>query len=174
MFEAREEFAEAHECGRRLQAQRHLTFHPDAVTSHVKTPLPAEAQNLQGKEPATIDPCRFKVPTLKRPKSSFADWYSKERRRRESRAKACPRFALALSPPPASAGQPVNTTRRCAVAVDPRATDTAYRLNYHIIWEQAVVIRLCEAIRTAHCLTLLSPRLATLHEPTYSFFQPLL
>ena len=27
----------------------HLTFHPDAVTSHAKTPIPAEAQNLQGK-----------------------------------------------------------------------------------------------------------------------------
>ena len=57
-----------------------------------------------------------------------------------------------------SVGQPINTTRRCAVPVDLRATDTAYRLNYHIIWEQAVVIRLCEAIRPAHCLTLLSPR----------------
>lgn len=55
-----------------------------------------------------------------------------------------------------SVGQPVNSTRRCAVPVDPRDTDTAYRLNHHIIWEQAVVIRLCEAIRTAHCLTLLS------------------
>ena len=43
-------------------------------------------------------PCRFKVPTLKRPQSTFADWYSKDRRQRESRAKACPRFALALSP----------------------------------------------------------------------------
>ncbi|WP_286437538.1 hypothetical protein [Bacteroides acidifaciens] len=40
---------EAHECGRRPQAQRHLTFLPDAVTSHAKTPVPAEAQNLQGK-----------------------------------------------------------------------------------------------------------------------------
>lgn len=59
-----------------------------------------------------------------------------------------------------SVGQPENSTRRCAVPVDPRATDTAYRLNSHIIWEQAVVIRLCEVIRSAHCLTLLSPRLA--------------
>ena len=57
-----------------------------------------------------------------------------------------------------SVGQPVNSTRRCAVPVDPRDTDTAYRLNHHIIWEQAVVIRLCEAIRPAYCLTLLSPR----------------
>ena len=30
--------------------------------------------------------------------------------------------------------------------VDLRATDTAYRLNYHSIWEQAVVIRLCEVM----------------------------
>ena len=67
---------EAHECGRRPQAQRHLTFLTDAVTSHAKTPVPAEAQNLQGKEPATVDFCRFKVPALKRPKSSFADWCS--------------------------------------------------------------------------------------------------
>ena len=52
----------------------------------------------------------------------------------------------------------INSTRRCAVFVDPRATDTAYRLNYHIIWTQAVVIRLCEVIRPAHCLTLLSPQ----------------
>ena len=57
-----------------------------------------------------------------------------------------------------SVGQPINSTRRCAVFVDPRATDTAYRLNYHIIWTQAVVIRLCEVIRPAHCLTLLSPQ----------------
>ena len=57
-----------------------------------------------------------------------------------------------------SVGQPVNSTRRYAVSVDPRATDTAYRLNHHIIWKQAVVIRLCVAIRPAHCLTLLSPR----------------
>ena len=98
-----EKNVEAHECGRRPQAQRHLTFLPDAVTSHAKTPVPAEAQNLQGKEPTTVDLCRFKVSALKRPQSSFADWYSKERRQRESRAKACPRFALALSPPPASA-----------------------------------------------------------------------
>ena len=35
---------EAHECGRRPQAQRHLTFLPDAVTSHAKTPVPAEAR----------------------------------------------------------------------------------------------------------------------------------
>ena len=91
-----EKNVEAHECGRRPQAQRHLTFLPDAVTSHAKTPVPAEAQNLQGKEPTTVDPCRFKVSALKRPQSSFADWYSKERRQRESRAKACPRFALAL------------------------------------------------------------------------------
>ena len=57
-----------------------------------------------------------------------------------------------------SVGQPINSTRRCAVFVAPRATDTAYRLNYHIIWTQAVVIRLCEVIRPAHCLTLLSPQ----------------
>ena len=74
----------AHECGRRPQAQRHLTFLPDAVTSHAKTPVPAEAQNLQGKELAIVDVCRFKVLALKRPQSSFADWYSKERRQRES------------------------------------------------------------------------------------------
>ncbi len=146
--------AEAQECGRRPQAQRHLTFLTDAATSHAKTPVHAEAQNLQGKEPASVDLCRFKVPALKRPKSSFADWYSKERRQRESRAKDCPRFALAFvaasgfsrtSYPKSglpeaesvcsteSAVQPVNSTRRCAVPVDPRAADTAYRLNHHII-----------------------------------------
>ncbi|WP_290396077.1 hypothetical protein [uncultured Duncaniella sp.] len=58
---------EVHGRGRRRKAQRHLTFLPDAVTSHAKTPVPAEAQNLQGKEPATVDFCRFKVPALKRP-----------------------------------------------------------------------------------------------------------
>ena len=163
-----------------------MTFLPDAVISHAKTPVPAEAQNLQGKEPATVDLCRFKVPALKRPQSSFADRYSKDRRQRESRAKACPRFALALSPSPGisrtsypkselpeaesvcsteSVGQPVNSTRRCAVPVNSLATDPAYRLNYHIIWEQAVVIRLCEVIRLAHCLTLLSPRLANHSAP---------
>lgn len=115
---------EAHECGRRPQAQRHLTFHPDAVTSHAKTPVPAEAQNLQGKEPASVDFCRFKVPALKRPKSSFADWYSKERRQRESRAKACPRFALALSPFPAEAGHHIQyqncpKLNRCAARNQP-------------------------------------------------------
>ena len=99
----------AKKCGgsrvrRRPQAQRHLTFLQDAVNSHAKTPVPAEAQNLQGKEPATVDLCRFKVSALKRPQSSFADSCSKDRRQRESRAKACPRFALALSPSPAEAG----------------------------------------------------------------------
>ena len=64
-----------------------------------------------------------------------------------------------------SVGQPVNSTRRCVVSVDPRTTDTAYCLNHHIICEQAVVIRLCEAIRPAHCLTLLSPRLANHSAP---------
>ena len=107
----------AKKCGgsrvrRRPQAQRHLTFHPDAVISHAKTPVPAEDQNLQGKEPASVAPCRFKVPTLKRPQSSFADWYSKERRQRESRAKACPRFALALSPSPASVGHHIQNHNR--------------------------------------------------------------
>ncbi len=107
----------AKKCGgsrvrRRPQAQRHLTFLPDAVTSHAKTPVPAEAQNLQGKEPATVDLCRFKVSALKRPQSSFADWYSKERRQRESRAKACPRFALALSPSPASVGHHIQNHNR--------------------------------------------------------------
>ena len=69
-----------------------------------------------------------------------------------------------------SVGQPVNSTRRYAVPVDPRATDTAYRLNYHIIWTQAVVIRLCEVIRPAHCLMLLSPqRLILIPWPLHYF-----
>ena len=171
---------EAHECGRRPQAQRHLTFLPDAVTSHAKTPVPAEAQNLQGKEPATVDPCRFKVPALKRRSHRLQTVFQREATTRESSeglpslcsgVVAASGFSRASYPkselPEAesvcsteSVGQPVNSTRRCAVPVDPRATDTAYRLNSHIIWEQAVVIRLCEVIRSAHCLTLLSPRLA--------------
>ncbi|WP_304719095.1 hypothetical protein, partial [uncultured Muribaculum sp.] len=62
------------------------------------------------------------------------------------------------------------STRRCAVPVDPRATDTAYCLNSHIILEQAVVIRLCDAIRPAHCITLLSPRLVTPKFPKEAAF----
>ncbi len=58
---------EVHGRGRRRKAQRHLTLLPGAVISHAKTPVPAEAQNLQGKEPATVDFCRFKVSALKRP-----------------------------------------------------------------------------------------------------------
>ena len=61
---------------------------------------------------------------LKRPKSSFADWCSKERRQRESRAKACPRFALALSPFPAEAGHHIQNQNcpklnRCAARNQP-------------------------------------------------------
>ena len=29
--------------------------------THAKTPVPVEAQNLQGKEPAIVDVCRFKA-----------------------------------------------------------------------------------------------------------------
>jgi len=36
---------------------------------------PAEAQNLQGKEAATVDFCRFKVPALKRPWEYLLEWY---------------------------------------------------------------------------------------------------
>ena len=123
---------EAHECRRRPQAQRHLTFLPDAVTSHAKTPVPAEAQSLQRKEPATVDFCRFKVPALKRPQSSFADRCPKERLQRESRAKACPRFALALSQFPVSAGHHIQNQNcpklnRCAARNQLRATGKQHK-----------------------------------------------
>ena len=76
--------AEAQECGRRPQAQRHLTFLTDAATSHAKTPVHAEAQNLQGKEPATFDRCRFKVPALKRRSHRLQTVFQREATTRES------------------------------------------------------------------------------------------
>ena len=46
----------------------------------------------------------------------------------------------------------------CNKSIPANQKNRPFGLNYHIIWTQAVVIRLCEVIRPAHCLTLLSPQ----------------